>query len=247
MTQTIASPVLILGARSDIGRALALAYAARGCPVLLGARRAAGLEADCADVALRSGSAARAVEFDVNAADPDAFFRGLPETPGTVIMVVGLLGDHDRSLAEDDAAALVMDSNYNGPCRYLLAAARAIAGKEGATIIGISSVAGDRGRGSNFVYGSAKAGFTAFLSGLRNSLATKGIHVLTVKPGFVDTQMTANMDLPKALTAQPQAVARAVLRAHEKKANVIYVKPVWRLIMLIIRSIPEFVFKKLKL
>lgn len=247
MTHQISSPVLILGARSDIGRALALAYAGKGCDVLLGARRAAELDADCADIRLRFGTASRAVEFDATAPDPDAFFRALPEVPGTVIMVVGLLGDHERSLSENAAAALVMESNYNGPARYLLAAARAMAGKDNATIIGISSVAGDRGRGSNFIYGSAKAGFTAFLSGLRNGLAGKGIHVLTVKPGFVDTQMTAGMDLPKALTAQPQAVAQAVLRAHLKQANVIYVKPMWRLIMLIIRSIPEFVFKKLKL
>lgn len=247
MKHTIASPVLILGARSDIGRALARAYAARGCSLLLGARRAGELEADCADIALRSGVAASAVEFDVTAADPDSFFRSLPEVPGTVIMVVGLLGDHDRSLAEDEAAALVMESNYGGPSRTLLAAARAMRRKEGATLIGVSSVAGDRGRGSNYVYGSAKAGFTAFLSGLRNGLAAAGIHVLTVKPGFVDTQMTAGMDLPKPLTAQPDEVAGAVVRAHERRKDVIYVKPVWRPIMLIIRSIPEFVFKKLKL
>jgi short-subunit dehydrogenase len=116
--------------------------------------------------------------------------------------------------------------------------------RPGATIIGISSVAGDRGRGSNFVYGSAKAGFTAFLSGLRNALARTGVKVVTVKPGFVDTEMTAGMDLPKALTAQPEEVARAVLRAHERGKDVIYVRPVWRLIMLIIRTIPERIFKK---
>lgn len=247
MTHQIASPVLILGARSDIGRALALAYAAKGCRLLLGARRAAELEPDCTDIALRFGAEARAVEFDSIAPDPDSFFRALPEAPGTVIMVVGLLGDHEISLGEDKAAALVMESNYSGPSRYLLAAARAMAGKAGATIIGISSVAGDRGRGSNFVYGSAKAGFTAFLSGLRNSLAGKGIHVLTVKPGFVDTQMTAGMNLPRALTAQPKTVAEAVIRAHVRQSNVVYVKAIWRPIMLIIRSIPEFIFKKLKL
>lgn len=239
--------MLILGARSDIGRSLALAYAAKGCDVLLGARRAAELEADCTDVALRFGTTARAVEFDATAGNPDTFFRGLSEVPGTVIMVVGLLGDHESSVAENDAAALVMESNYSGPSRTLLAAARVMHGKAGATIIGISSVAGDRGRGSNFIYGSAKAGFTAFLSGLRNHLAGQNIHVLTVKPGFVDTQMTAGMNLPKVLTAQPHAVAQAVLRAHLRQADVIYVKPMWRLIMVIIRLIPEAIFKRLKL
>jgi short-subunit dehydrogenase len=116
------------------------------------------------------------------------------------------------------------------------------------TIVGVSSVAGDRGRGSNYVYGAAKAGFTAFLSGLRNRFASAGVHVLTVKPGFVRTAMTDGMKLPKPITAEPQQVGDAVYRAAEiRRRNVIYVLPVWRLIMLIIVHIPELVFKKLKL
>jgi hypothetical protein len=241
------SPVLLIAARSDIGRAIARAYAQRGCSIILAARQAERLAADVSDLGLRFGISARAVECDVLDEDPDAFFRGLGEVPGTVVMVAGLLGDQARSAAEDSAARLVMETNYNGPARFLLAAARSMHGKEGATIVGISSVAGDRGRGSNFVYGSAKAGFTAFLSGLRNALVGTGVKVVTVKPGFVDTEMTAGMDLPKALTAQPDEVARAVLRAHERGKDVIYVRPIWRLIMAIIRMIPERIFKKLKL
>lgn len=241
------SPVLILGARSDIGKALARAYASAGCAVILAARRAKELDDDRRDIELRSRVSATTAEFDVTAPDPDAFFRNLSETPGTVIMVAGLLGDQAESAAQDEAAERVLETNFNGPSRYLLAAARAMKGKDGATLIGISSVAGDRGRGSNFVYGSAKAGFSAFLSGLRNSLAHDGIHVLTVKPGFVDTQMTAGMNLPKPLTAQPDEVAEAILKAHRRNANEIYVRPVWRLIMAVIKSIPEPLFKKLKL
>jgi decaprenylphospho-beta-D-erythro-pentofuranosid-2-ulose 2-reductase len=112
------------------------------------------------------------------------------------------------------------------------------------TLVGISSVAGDRGRASNYVYGSAKAGFTAFLSGLRNRLAKKGVHVVTVKPGFVATRMTAGMNLPKALTAHPDDVARAVYRAFERKNDVIYILPIWWMIMRIICIIPEILFKK---
>jgi short-subunit dehydrogenase len=108
-------------------------------------------------------------------------------------------------------------------------------------------VAGERGRASNFVYGSAKAGLTAFLSGLRNELAGKGVQVITVKPGFVATAMTADMDLPAALTAQPDEVARAVVAAQLRGRDVIYVRPLWRLIMTVIRAIPEGVFKRLKL
>ncbi|MDB5698774.1 MAG: short-chain dehydrogenase/reductase [Alphaproteobacteria bacterium] len=241
----IASPVLILGARSDIGRALARAYAALGCAVILAAR--GDIEADRRDLELRSGGSVRAVSFDATDGAPDAFFAALGEVPGTVVMVVGLLGDQTRSASDDPSAAAVMDSNYAGPARYLLAAARVMAGLPNACIIGISSVAGDRGRGSNFIYGSAKAGLTAFLSGLRNAHAKAGLHVLTVKPGFVATQMTAGLKLPPALTAQPDDVARAIVEAQEKRRDVIYVHGRWRLIMAIIRAIPERLFKRLSL
>lgn len=240
------SPVLILGARSDIARALAHEYAARGCDLILAARDPAALEADCADLALRHKIGARAVAVDVTDGAPDAFFAALDEVPGTIVMVAGLLGDQDEAVADDALAARIMETNYNGPARYLLAAARLME-KKGSAIIGISSVAGDRGRGSNLVYGSAKAGFTAFLSGLRNRLVQRDIQVLTVKPGFVDTRMTEGMKLPGALTAKPEAVARAIVRAQEKGRGVIYAKAVWRPIMQIIRLIPEPVFKRLKL
>jgi short-subunit dehydrogenase len=108
-------------------------------------------------------------------------------------------------------------------------------------------VAGDRGRQSNYVYGSAKAGLTAFLSGLRNRLAGKGVHVMTVKPGFVRTKMTENLDLPDALTASPEQVADAVFRGMEKRRSTVYILWMWRWIMLIIRHIPEFIFRKMKL
>lgn len=244
----LASPVLIMGARSDIARALARRYAAEGCAVILAARDAGRLDADRADLALRHGGDVTTVQFDVLAGGPDRFFAALPQVPGTVIMVAGLLGDQSVSAQDDGAAELVMTTNYVGPARYLLAAARIMAGRtDGPCIIGISSVAGDRGRGSNFVYGSAKAGLTAFLSGLRNSLATGAIHVMTVKPGFVATEMTRGMKLPPRLTASPEQVADAVLRAHRARRDVIYTKSVWRLIMTIIALIPERVFKRLSL
>lgn len=241
----IASPVLILGARSDIGRALARAYAARGAAVILAAR--GDLEADRRDLELRSGGQVRATDFDVTDGAPDAFFDRLGETPGTVIMVAGLLLDQERSAGEDRAACLVMETNYTGPARYLLAAARRLAEVPHGCIIGISSVAGERGRGSNFVYGSAKAGLTGLLSGLRNSHARSPLHVMTVKPGFVATQMTAGMKLPPLLTAQPESVAATVLRGHERQRDVVYVPGYWRPIMAMIRAIPEPIFKRLSL
>jgi decaprenylphospho-beta-D-erythro-pentofuranosid-2-ulose 2-reductase len=112
----------------------------------------------------------------------------------------------------------------------------------------VSSVAGDRGRGSNYFYGAAKAGFTAFLSGLRNRLASAGIRVITVKPGFVRTRMTEGMRLPPVLTAEPDEVGGAIYKAAEKgRRDVIYVRSIWRVVMTIFSLIPERLFKRLRI
>ena len=140
-----------------------------------------------------------------------------------------------------------MQTNYIGPASLLAHLANRFAARGSGTLVGISSVAGERGRATNYIYGSAKAGFTAFLSGLRNRLAKQGVHVVTVLPGFVATQMTEGLDLPARLTAQPDEVARAIERAVDKRRNIIYVRPIWWLIMAIIKTIPERIFKNLKL
>jgi decaprenylphospho-beta-D-erythro-pentofuranosid-2-ulose 2-reductase len=241
----LASPVLILGARSDIGRSLAKSYAAQDCEVILAARN--DVSADATDLALRSGGKVRSVSFDVTDGDPDTFFSSLGVVPGTVVMVVGLLGNQAESAANPAAAQRVMETNYVGPACYLLAAARRMENVPGACIIGISSVAGERGRASNFIYGSAKAGFTGFLSGLRNAHAKTGLHVMTVKPGFVRTQMTAGMRLPSLLTTDPDKVAREIIHSHKNKRDVIYILGRWRIIMALIRSIPETIFKNLSI
>ncbi|MCK8786190.1 SDR family oxidoreductase [Roseomonas sp. NAR14] len=237
--------VLILGAASDIGAAIARAHAAEGRPLILLARQPARLEREAADLRLRHGVAVQLLPLDVlDLAAHAPLLDSLPVLPATVISVVGLLGEQPRSAADPAEAERVMRTNYLAPALFLGEVANRMEARGSGTIIGISSVAGDRGRASNYVYGSAKAGFTAFLSGLRNRLAGKGVHVVTVKPGFVDTQMTAGMNLPKPLTAQPEEVAKAVLAAEARGRDVIYVRPVWRVIMSIIRGIPEPVFKR---
>jgi decaprenylphospho-beta-D-erythro-pentofuranosid-2-ulose 2-reductase len=242
---SFASPVVILGARSDIGRAIAKRYAEAGCSLVLAAREADRLERDRADLETRYQVPVRTAEFDLHVTNPDTFFRDLGEAPGTLVMVAGLLGEQARAEADDAEATLVMNANYTGPARFLLAGARLMQPHSNGCIIGISSVAGDRGRASNFVYGSAKAGFTAFLSGLRARLFRNEIHVVTVKPGFVATRMTAGMALPPLITAMPDEVAKAVIAAHSKRRNEIYVRAVWRPIMALIRALPEAIFKRL--
>jgi decaprenylphospho-beta-D-erythro-pentofuranosid-2-ulose 2-reductase len=240
--------VLILGAASDIGLALAHEYAKAGHSLVLAARGSARLETDAEDFRVRYRVPVSTVEWDVLSPNGGASeISALPDLPDTVICVVGLLGDQAASERDAATGEAVMRVNYVGPALLLGELANRMEARGAGCIIGISSVAGDRGRASNYVYGAAKAGFTAFLSGLRNRLATKGVHVLTVKPGFVNTRMTAGMKLPKPLTAEPDEVARAIFAAASRRKDTVYVRPVWWLIMRIICAIPERMFKKMKI
>ncbi|QCX52501.1 SDR family NAD(P)-dependent oxidoreductase [Elizabethkingia sp. JS20170427COW] len=161
---------------------------------------------------------------------------------------IGYLGlDTSEDLYNVKNTKSILDINYAKLIPVLNYFAQKMEAKRQGTIIGLSSVAGDRGRQSNFIYGSAKAGFTAYLSGLRNYMADKKVHVLTVKPGFMDTKMTQGLPLNPLLTASPKQAAKCIAKAYERQRNVIYVLPIWRWIMLIIKNIPEFIFKKLKL
>jgi short-subunit dehydrogenase len=242
------SSVLILGARSDIAQAIAQRFGREGYDLILAARRADELDPAVKDLEIRHKIAARAVEFDaLRFADHEPFYEGLDPKPDITICVFGLLGDQDSARHEFSLAHRIIDTNYTGAVSILGIVANDYQKKIAGTIIGISSVAGDRGRQSNYVYGSAKAGFTEFLAGLRNRLAHSGVHVMTVKPGFVATRMTEGMKLPGALTAQPDQVAENVFKGFRKKSNTIYTLWMWRYIMLIIRHVPEFVFKKLSM
>lgn len=244
MKQTI----LILGATSDIARAIAHRYAREGFDILLAGRQAERLESDASDLNIRYGVTVKTLEFDAeNYLSHENFCNNLPTLPEIVFCVFGFLGDQKAAETNWEMAHHITSVNYTGAVSVLSHLANLMEAKGSGTVVGISSVAGDRGRASNYFYGSAKAGFSAFLSGLRNRLAKKGVHVLTAKPGYVNTAMTAGMNLPGPLTSEPEAVANALFSAVKKKKNVVYISGVWRLIMLIIRNIPEFVFKKLKL
>lgn len=223
-------------------------FARAGHPIQLAARSVERLAAARADLEIRHQVAVSLHELDVlDSAAVPAFIAGLPALPGIAICAVGLLGSHQDSISDPDQAARVLRSNFEAPALLLGQLATLFEARGSGTLVGISSVAGERGRGSNYIYGSAKAGFTAYLSGLRNRLAKRGVHVITVLPGFVDTAMTEGMNTPAPLTAQPDEVARHILRAVARRRNVIYVRPVWRLIMGVIRAIPEAVFKRLSL
>ncbi|MCD0479892.1 SDR family NAD(P)-dependent oxidoreductase [Chryseobacterium sp. LC2016-29] len=161
---------------------------------------------------------------------------------------IGYLGEStEESLYDNKNTERIIDINYSKLVPVMNYFAQKFESKRSGTIIGLSSVAGDRGRQSNFIYGSAKAAFTAYLSGLRNYLFEKKVHVLTVKPGFMATKMTEGLPLNPKLTATPKQAAECIYKAFKKQKNVAYVLPIWGVIMMIIRNIPEFIFKKLKL
>jgi short-subunit dehydrogenase len=240
--------VLVLGGTSDIGRATALTYAVNGWDVQLAGRDITALQREANDITTRTSASVTVHHFDVlDTKSFAAILDSLPALPHTVVCVVGLLGEQTRAQDDLDHAAAIMRTNYEGPALMLGLLANRFVQRGHGTIVGVSSVAGERGRASNYVYGSAKAGFTAFLSGLRNRLARGDVHVLTVKPGFVRTRMTRGMKLPGALTADPSLVGREIYQAAIKRKDVVYVYPSWRLIMGVIKAIPEGVFKKGKL
>ena len=244
-------PVLILGARSDMARAIAHALAGRGHPIQLAARKPETLERDAADIAERFGVSVtcHAYDAEAQAEGPDGaagLIAALPALPRVAICAVGFMPEQAHSAAEPELARRVIAANYTGPAQALeMLAARMEETGLPCAVVGISSVAGDRGRAKNYVYGSAKAGFSEWLSGMRQKYARASVHVMTVKPGFVATAMTSGMDLPGPLVSQPEDVAKAVVKALDGKRQVVYDLK-WLLIMTIIKLLPEKIFMKTK-
>ena len=214
------------------------AIAQSGCGAFLAVLKKMGIpDGDCAPISF---------PMQDYASHP-AFIQSLDGLPDVVVSVFGYLGNQEQAVTDFDECSRILSANFTGQVSLLNLVAGAMKQRGHGAIIGIASVAGDRGRGSNYLYGSAKAGFAAYLSGLRNALFPHGVHVATIKPGFVRTKMIEGMATPKSLTATPEGAARAVWRAYHNNKNVVYVLPVWRWIMLVIRLIPEPIFKRLKL
>lgn len=240
--------LLILGGASDIGLATAHEFASDGYDLILAARNIIDLERQKLDFQTRYNIDVTLVQFD--ALDTDShenFLQELPSMPDVCLCAVGFLADQGLLQSDQSLRKKVLRSNFEGLVSILELIAHEFEVRKYGAIIGISSVAGLRGRASNYIYGSAKAGFIAYLSGLRNRLASKNIQVLTVLPGFVATKMTEDVDMPQKLVVEPKIVGRAIFDGFKKNRNVIYVPFIWRIIMLIITNIPEFIFKKMKI
>lgn len=244
---------MVLGATSGIGSAIARELATRGYPLVLTGRREEEVGRIVADLTVRYRVPVRAETFDaLEVEEHGPFLRRAFEKEGGLeglVVCFGLLGDQATATRDFTHAREILDVNYTGAVSILTHAASLLEERGHGFIVGIGSVAGDRGRQSNYVYGSAKAGLSAFLQGLRNRLhgVSEGrIHVLTVKPGIVDTKMTYGLAGGR-LAARPEHVARKIVNAMERRRNVVYVPGFWRPIMLLIRAIPEALFKRMKL
>ncbi len=239
--------ILIVGATSAIAEQAARLYAARGDSLFLTGRNAARLEAVAADLKLRGAAAVDTAVLDID--DLGAHPRVLAQAwkGGAVDVVLVAPGTlPDQAACEASVALTVKEFNTNGLSVIALLTLVAQRMQPGGAIAVISSVAGDRGRQSNYVYGSAKAALSVFLSGLRQRLTKSGVAVVTIKPGFVDTPMTR--DFKKgALWASPQAVGRGIVRAVDRRRDVVYLPWFWWGIMFIIKHVPEAIFKRAKL
>lgn len=243
--------ILILGANSGMAKPLARRLVLSQAQLVLAGRNLKELEASAADLAIRSqGPKPMVFPFDIAALENHGSFlaqvlkkvKNLDEA----YLFVGCM--HEQKAAESDPALAreMLMANYVGAVSILECLAGYMGKRGQGLIVGVSSVAGDRGRQSNYIYGSSKAGLSVYLQGLRNRLAPKGVHVMTVKPGMVDTAMTRNMR-KGLLFAKPDAIAKGILKAVRRKKNVVYLPGFWRWIMLIIRMVPEGVFKKMKM
>jgi NAD(P)-dependent dehydrogenase (short-subunit alcohol dehydrogenase family) len=233
--------VLILGATSAIAQAAGRVWAARGAALHLVARNPERLRAVAEDLSAR-GAAVTTSLHDLNDASCHAALAGYGAD--VVLLAQGIQGESAIVDADPAAAELVLRTNFVAPVQMLTVLAPAM--KPGSTIAVITSVAGDRGRNKpGAVYSSSKAGLDAFLSGLRQRMVPAGVRVLTIKPGYVDTPMTAR-HLPKnALFVAPDVIGRGIVKAVDRKSDIVYLPWFWRVILFAVRSIPERFFKKL--
>ncbi|SOC02061.1 SDR family NAD(P)-dependent oxidoreductase [Rhodobacter maris] len=239
---------IVLGATSGMARPFLRRLAIDGAALILAGRDMEELDALAKDCHLRGAPKVEVIPFDIR---DDAAFPALVQKLAAVEGVLNLacfVGAMPEQSAIDADPALidaVVTDNFTGPAKFLTLLAPVLEARGEGTIIGVGSVAGDRGRVGNYVYGAAKAGFATYLSGLRNRLGRKGVHVMTVKPGPVDTRMTAGKKLP--FMASPETVAEDIMGGIARGANVVYTAKIWYFLMAVIRAIPEPIFKKLSI
>ncbi|MFC0408651.1 SDR family oxidoreductase [Roseomonas elaeocarpi] len=245
--------IVIFGATSAIAQAVARLFAADGARLFLVARNAERLDAVAADLRARGAGTVATATADLAdegahaalVAQAEAALEGLD----AALIAHGTLGDQSRSESDADAALAELRNNFLSPASILTHLANRMAAQGHGTIAVIGSVAGDRGRMSNYVYGSAKGGLRVFVQGLRHRLGKSGVSVVLVQPGFVDTPMTAGVaNRGGPLWAKPERVARDIRRAMDRGGPAILYTPwFWSPIMTVVRNLPDAVFRRTKM
>ena len=243
--------IIIIGATSAIAEAVARRYAESGAQLFLVARNNDKLQLIAIDLKIRGASAVQTWVMDANDSEAilpmlDAAWNAF-NSYDVALIAHGTLPDQARTETDMIYALDQFRTNGDSVIACLTGLAMRFEPQGKGVIAVISSVAGDRGRASNALYGAAKAAINTYASGLRVRLFKSGVHVLLIKPGFVATPMTAELDLPARLTVSADVVATDIQQAINKRKNVLYTPWFWQWIMLIIRTIPEFLFKKTKL
>jgi len=243
--------ILIIGATSAIATACARAWASQGASFFLVARNPDKLTQTAADLSARGAGTSHTHALDVTQIDAHpAMLAACIDALGTIDIVLIAHGTlPDQAACERDAALAVQEFSLNATATIALLTllANQLERQRGGTLAVITSVAGDRGRPSNYLYGSAKAAVSTFSEGLRARLFKAGAHLIDIRPGFVATPMTQGLPLPAPLVAQPDVVAKRILSGIERRRDVLYTPGFWTWIMLIIRSIPGAIFKRLSL
>jgi short-subunit dehydrogenase len=243
--------VLILGATSTIARAVAAEFATHGFDLILAGRDREELDALAADLKLRHGVSTSTLPFDALAFETHeavlgSCFAQVGEALEGVVVCLGYLGDQAAAQGDFFEARRILDTNFTGCVSALNIIANHFEKMQKRFICVLTSVAGDRGRRSNYLYGAAKGGLSIYLQGLRNRLFHSNVRVITIKPGFVDTRMTYGRP-GLFLVATPEAVARSIFNAIKNSQDIAYVPWFWRWLMFIIRQIPEGLFKRMRL
>jgi short-subunit dehydrogenase len=244
---TASQAALIIGASSMLGRELANAYAASGWRVILAGRDADELRRVASDVTIRHQTAVDTIALDLaNSASIDEAGVVIQKNgiPDVIIFVAGDSTGSGEAPFDPGVAQNLLAVNYTGPTRLIAALLPMLKAAPGTMLAFVSSVAGERGRRTNFVYGAAKAASNAYSQGLRALLAPDGVGVLTIKLGYMDTRLAYGV-APPAMTCSPSYVAKSIRRAIERRRMVVYVPGFWRLISFILRAIPERLFIRL--
>jgi short-subunit dehydrogenase len=242
--------VLVLGATSTIAEAVCRIYANEGAKLVLVGRQVERLESVAADLRVRGAGEVSVIAGDLEKIDPAKVIAESSARLGSldvILLAYGILGDQRECEQDLAAAAQMIDTNFRSAALWALAAANELEKQHSGTLVVIGSVAGDRGRQSNYLYGATKGGLAVLVQGIAHRLAASGAHAVLVKPGFVDTAMTAHIGGKGPLWSSPDKVARLIRKAADSSKAIAYVPGYWRLIMTVIKSVPSAIFHRTKL